>query len=109
MGDMLSVDDLDGATFGIQDSGVAGGMLGTAVINPPASAVLGTNAVTKRASVVGGKVVAKSIMYLSLTYDHRLIDGREVLGCRKRALARRASRRHGQGSAEYYVSVGSSA
>jgi len=77
--DDLSVDDMMGATFGITDTGVAGGMMGTAIINPPQSAVMGTNAVTPRPTVVGGKVVAKPIMYLALTYDHRLIDGREAV------------------------------
>lgn len=77
--DELAVEDMMGATFGIVDAGVSGGMMGTGMINPPQSAVLGTNAVTKRAVAVGGKVVARPVMYLSLTYDHRLIDGREAV------------------------------
>jgi len=77
--DELAVEDLGDSTFGIVDSGVAGGMLGTAMINSPQSAVMGTNAIVKRAAVVDGKVVARPIMYLSLTYDHRLIDGREAV------------------------------
>lgn len=77
--DELAVEDMLGATFGITDTGTAGGMLGTSLINPPQSAVLGTNAVTNRAVVVDGKVVARPVMYLSLTYDHRLIDGREAV------------------------------
>jgi len=77
--DELAVDDFVGATFGIADAGVAGGMMGTGMINPPQSAVLGTNAVTNRAVVVDGKVLARPVMYISLTYDHRLIDGREAV------------------------------
>lgn len=77
--DDLSMEDIGDATFGIVDSGSAGGMLGTSVINPPMSAIMGTNAVTKRACVVKGKVVARDIMYISLTYDHRLVDGREAV------------------------------
>jgi 2-oxoglutarate dehydrogenase E2 component (dihydrolipoamide succinyltransferase) len=77
--DALGLDDLTGATFGISDAGVAGGMLGTNMINHPMSAILGTNEVKMRAAVVGGKVVARPIMLLSLTYDHRLVDGREAV------------------------------
>merc|ERR1719440_1739983 len=77
--DELALTDMVSPTFGIQDSGSAGGMLGTTIINPPTSAIMGTNAVTQRAAVVNGKVVARPIMYLSLTYDHRLIDGREAV------------------------------
>mmetsp|Transcript_167944 Transcript_167944/g.534117 ORF Transcript_167944/g.534117 Transcript_167944/m.534117 type:complete len:385 (+) Transcript_167944:922-2076(+) len=76
--DQLAVEDMSEASFGIVDSGSAGGMLGTCFINPPASATLGTNAVKKRATVVDGKVVSREMMYLSLTYDHRLVDGREA-------------------------------
>jgi len=77
--DELTVQDMMGATFGITDSGVAGSMLGTAVINPPQSAILGTNAVKMRPVARNGKVVPRPVMYLSLTYDHRLIDGREAV------------------------------
>merc|ERR1712203_277712 len=77
--DQLDVAELHNATFGITDSGVAGSMLGTAIINPPQSAIMGTNAITKRAAAVNGKVEARPMMYLSLTYDHRLIDGREAV------------------------------
>lgn len=77
--DELIVEDMVSPTFGITDSGVAGGMLGTGIINPPQSAVMGTNAITKRPVAVNGKVLARPVMYLSLTYDHRLIDGREAV------------------------------
>lgn len=77
--DQLSVDDIVGPTFGINDAGVAGGMLSTSIVNPPQSAVMGTNAITQRAVAVDGKAAARPVMYLSLTYDHRLIDGREAV------------------------------
>lgn len=77
--DALDPQDVGPSSFGITDSGVAGGMLGTGIINPPQSAVLGTNAVTKRAVAVGGRVEARPVMYMALTYDHRLIDGREAV------------------------------
>lgn len=76
--DKLTLDDLSEASFGIVDTGSCGGMMGTNFVNPPASAALGTNSVKKRAAVVDGKVVARDMMYLSLTYDHRLVDGREA-------------------------------
>lgn len=77
--DELAVEDMAFATFGITDSGVAGSMLGTSLINPPQSAIMGTNAVTKRAVAVNGKVEARPMMFVSLTYDHRIIDGREAV------------------------------
>lgn len=76
--DQLGVEDMSSASFGIADSGPSGGWFGTTFINPPASATLGCNAVKDRAAVVNGKVVARPMMYLSLTYDHRLVDGREA-------------------------------
>lgn len=77
--DELSVDDLSASTFGIVDAGISGGMLGTGMINYPQSASMGTNAIKKMARVVNGKVVARPVMYVSLTYDHRLVDGREAV------------------------------
>eukprot|EP00435_Cladocopium_sp_Y103_P055789 s679_g18.t1 len=77
--DELSVSDLSHSTFGIVDTGVAGSMLGTGIINYPQSASMGTNAVKRRVAVVNGKVEARPIMYTALNYDHRLIDGREAV------------------------------
>merc|ERR1712060_498747 len=77
--DELTMEDMSGATFGITDSGVAGSMLGTSIINPPQSAIMGTNAITSRPTAVNGKVEARPTMFLSLTYDHRIIDGREAV------------------------------
>lgn len=74
----LSLDDMAGGTFTISNGGVFGSLMGTPIINPPQSAVLGMHA-TKMRAVVNekGEIVARPMMYMALTYDHRLIDGRE--------------------------------
>jgi 2-oxoglutarate dehydrogenase E2 component (dihydrolipoamide succinyltransferase) len=74
----LALDDMAGGTFTISNGGVFGSLMGTPIINPPQSAILGMHA-TKMRAVVNekGEVVARPMMYLALTYDHRLIDGRE--------------------------------
>lgn len=74
----LSLDDMAGGTFTISNGGVFGSLMGTPIINPPQSAILGMHATKMRAVVNDkGEVVARPMMYLALTYDHRLIDGRE--------------------------------
>lgn len=74
----LSLDDMAGGTFTISNGGVFGSLMGTPIINPPQSAILGMHATKMRAVVnAKGEVVARPMMYLALTYDHRLIDGRE--------------------------------
>lgn len=77
--DSLAVADISDPTFGIVDSGISGSMLGTGIINFPQSAAMGTNAIKQRPAAIGGKVVARPFMYVSLTYDHRLVDGREAV------------------------------
>ncbi len=77
----LSLDDLTGGTFSISNGGVFGSMLSTPIINPPQSAILGVHATKERAVVENGQVVVRPINYLAMSYDHRIIDGREaVLG-----------------------------
>ncbi|GAB1426195.1 2-oxoglutarate dehydrogenase complex dihydrolipoyllysine-residue succinyltransferase [Thauera terpenica] len=77
----LSMDDLSGGTFSISNGGVFGSMMSTPIINPPQSAILGIHATKDRAVVENGQVVVRPINYLALSYDHRIIDGREaVLG-----------------------------
>jgi len=77
----LSLDDLTGGTFSISNGGVFGSMLSTPIINPPQSAILGVHATKDRAVVENGQVVIRPINYLAMSYDHRIIDGREaVLG-----------------------------
>ena len=77
----LSLDDLTGGTFSISNGGVFGSMLSTPIINPPQSAILGVHATKDRAVVENGQIVIRPINYLAMSYDHRIIDGREaVLG-----------------------------
>ncbi len=77
----ITLDDLTGGTFSISNGGVFGSMLSTPIINPPQSAILGVHATKDRAVVENGQVVVRPINYLALSYDHRIIDGREaVLG-----------------------------
>ena len=77
----LSLEDLTGGTFSISNGGTFGSMLSTPIINPPQSAILGVHATKDRAVVENGQIVIRPINYLALSYDHRIIDGREaVLG-----------------------------
>ncbi|KAL0132597.1 hypothetical protein PUN28_000392 [Cardiocondyla obscurior] len=75
----ISVEDMDGGTFTISNGGVFGSLLGTPIINPPQSAILGMHGVFDRPIAVKGQVVIRPMMYVALTYDHRLIDGREAV------------------------------
>jgi 2-oxoglutarate dehydrogenase E2 component (dihydrolipoamide succinyltransferase) len=75
----ISLDDLSGGTFSITNGGVFGSMLSTPIVNAPQSAILGMHKTQQRAMVVDGAVVARPIMYLALSYDHRIIDGREAV------------------------------
>jgi 2-oxoglutarate dehydrogenase E2 component (dihydrolipoamide succinyltransferase) len=77
----LTLDDLTGGTFSISNGGVFGSMLSTPIINPPQSAILGIHATKERAVVENGEIVIRPMNYLAMSYDHRIIDGREaVLG-----------------------------
>jgi 2-oxoglutarate dehydrogenase E2 component (dihydrolipoamide succinyltransferase) len=77
----LTLDDLMGGTFSISNGGVFGSMLSTPIINPPQSAILGVHATKERAVVENGQIVVRPMNYLAMSYDHRIIDGREaVLG-----------------------------
>jgi 2-oxoglutarate dehydrogenase E2 component (dihydrolipoamide succinyltransferase) len=77
----LSIEELTGGTFSISNGGVFGSMLSTPIINPPQSAILGIHATKERAVVENGQIVIRPMNYLALSYDHRIIDGREaVLG-----------------------------
>jgi 2-oxoglutarate dehydrogenase E2 component (dihydrolipoamide succinyltransferase) len=79
----LTVEELTGGTFSISNGGVFGSMLSTPIINPPQSAILGIHATKDRPVVENGQIVIRPINYLALSYDHRIIDGREaVLGLR---------------------------
>src|SRR6185436_3418956 len=80
----LKVDELHGGTFTISNGGVYGSLLSTPIINPPQSGVLGMHAIQERPVARDGVVVIRPMMYLALTYDHRLVDGREAVNFLKR-------------------------
>ena len=75
----LSLEELSGGTFTITNGGVYGSLLSTPILNPPQSAILGMHKIQKRPVVIGDKIEARSMMYLALSYDHRLVDGREAV------------------------------
>ena len=75
----LAIEELTGGTFSISNGGVFGSMLSTPIINPPQSAILGVHATKERAVVENGQIVARPMNYLALSYDHRIIDGREAV------------------------------
>jgi len=75
----ISVNDLTGGTFTITNGGIFGSMLSTPILNPPQCAILGMHSIQKRAVVVDDQIVIRPMMYLALTYDHRLVDGREAV------------------------------
>src|SRR5437868_1597732 len=75
----ISVGDLQGGTFTITNGGIFGSLLSTPILNPPQSAILGMHAIQKRAVVVEDAIVVRPMMYLALSYDHRIIDGREAV------------------------------
>ncbi len=75
----LTMDDMKGGTFTISNGGVFGSLMSTPIINPPQSAVLGLHRIEDRAVVVDGEIVIRPMMYIALSYDHRLIDGREAV------------------------------
>jgi len=76
----LTIDDMTGGTFTITNGGVFGSMLSTPILNPPQSAILGMHNIVERPTAVNGKVEIRPIMYVALSYDHRIIDGKESVG-----------------------------
>jgi 2-oxoglutarate dehydrogenase E2 component (dihydrolipoamide succinyltransferase) len=75
----LALDDLQGGTFTISNGGVYGSLMSTPILNAPQSGILGMHKIQDRAMVVGGQIVVRPMMYIALTYDHRIIDGREAV------------------------------
>ncbi|XP_053623311.1 dihydrolipoyllysine-residue succinyltransferase component of 2-oxoglutarate dehydrogenase complex, mitochondrial-like [Plodia interpunctella] len=75
----LTIEEMDGGTFTISNGGVFGSLMGTPIINPPQSAILGMHGIFERPVALNGQVVIRPMMYIALTYDHRLIDGREAV------------------------------
>ncbi len=80
----IAISDLEGGTFTISNGGVYGSMLSTPIINPPQSAVLGMHAIQERAVVINSEIVIRPMMYLALSYDHRIVDGKGAVGFLKR-------------------------
>ena len=73
----LGINDLSGGTFSITNGGVFGSMLSTPILNPPQTGILGMHAIKERPMAVNGEVLIRPVMYLALTYDHRLVDGHD--------------------------------
>ncbi|GAB6190611.1 2-oxoglutarate dehydrogenase complex dihydrolipoyllysine-residue succinyltransferase [Desulfocastanea catecholica] len=84
----LTMDELQGGTFTISNGGIYGSMLSTPIVNPPQSAILGLHAITDRPVAIDGEIRIRPIMYLALSYDHRIIDGREAVSFLKSIKAR---------------------
>src|SRR6185295_3398474 len=76
---VLRLDDLTGGTFSITNGGIYGSLMSTPILNPPQSAILGMHKIQDRPMVVGGKIEVRPMMYLALSYDHRVIDGKEAV------------------------------
>jgi 2-oxoglutarate dehydrogenase E2 component (dihydrolipoamide succinyltransferase) len=75
----ISIEDMQGGTFTISNGGTFGSLMGTPILNPPQSAILGMHSIIERPVVRGGQIVARPMMYLALTYDHRLLDGKDAV------------------------------
>lgn len=75
----ISIEDMQGGTFTISNGGTFGSLMGTPILNPPQSAILGMHSIIERPVVKGGQIVARPMMYLALTYDHRLLDGKDAV------------------------------
>jgi 2-oxoglutarate dehydrogenase E2 component (dihydrolipoamide succinyltransferase) len=73
----LSIPEMQGGTFSITNGGVFGSLMSTPILNPPQSAILGMHAIKERPMVIGGEVKVRPMMYLALSYDHRIVDGKE--------------------------------
>ncbi|HVK57318.1 MAG TPA: dihydrolipoyllysine-residue succinyltransferase, partial [Candidatus Kapabacteria bacterium] len=80
----LSLEELQGGTFTISNGGVYGSLLSTPIVNPPQSGILGMHAIQERPIALNGQVVIRPMMYIALTYDHRIVDGREAVTFLKR-------------------------
>jgi 2-oxoglutarate dehydrogenase E2 component (dihydrolipoamide succinyltransferase) len=75
----IELEDLQGGTFSITNGGVFGSLLSTPLLNPPQSAILGMHTIKERPAVVEGEIVSRPMMYIALSYDHRIIDGKDAV------------------------------
>jgi 2-oxoglutarate dehydrogenase E2 component (dihydrolipoamide succinyltransferase) len=76
----LSIEEMTGGTFTISNGGIYGSMLSTPILNPPQSGILGMHNIIERPVAIGGKVEVRPMMYIALSYDHRVIDGKDSVG-----------------------------
>ena len=76
----ISIDDLNGGTFTISNGGVFGSLMSTPILNPPQSGILGMHKIEERPVAVNGQVEIRPMMYVALSYDHRMVDGKESVG-----------------------------
>jgi 2-oxoglutarate dehydrogenase E2 component (dihydrolipoamide succinyltransferase) len=76
----LTLDDMNGGTFTITNGGVYGSLMSTPILNPPQSGILGMHTIKDRPIAVDGQVVIRPMMYIALSYDHRIVDGAEAVG-----------------------------
>ena len=76
----LTLEELSGGTFTISNGGIYGSLLSTPIVNPPQSGILGLHSIQDRPMAIDGNVVIRPMMYVALTYDHRIVDGREAVG-----------------------------
>ena len=77
----MTIEELTGGTFTISNGGIFGSLLSTPILNPPQSAILGMHKIQERPVAEKGQVVIRPMMYLALSYDHRIVDGREAVQC----------------------------
>jgi 2-oxoglutarate dehydrogenase E2 component (dihydrolipoamide succinyltransferase) len=75
----LGMEDMQGGTFTISNGGIYGSLMSAPILNPPQSGILGMHKIQERPVVVGGQIVARPMMYLALSYDHRIVDGKEAV------------------------------
>mgnify|MGYP000479350974 CR=1 FL=1 len=75
----ISIEDMQGGTFTISNGGVYGSLMSSPILNPPQSGILGMHKIQDRPVVVAGQIVIRPMMYLALTYDHRILDGRDAV------------------------------
>ena len=80
----VTLEDLQGGTFTITNGGVYGSLLSTPIVNPPQSGILGMHSIQNRPVAIGEQVVIRPMMYVALTYDHRIVDGREAVSFLRR-------------------------
>lgn len=75
----ITIEDMQGGTFTVSNGGTFGSLMGTPIINPPQSAILGMHSIINRPVCVGDQILARPMMYVALTYDHRLLDGKDAV------------------------------